>query len=123
LSQSLIKLPFFRRYSARQNSVDFHVKSPKLLNGHQFKIVGFHVSYPKELVEPPAQGKRRASLSCSKPTRRPERVAECVEADSFLCCAVVMVAPMAATSKATAGAGRTERGAINCSRIEPSLGN
>jgi hypothetical protein len=110
LSQSLIKLPFFRRYPARQNSVDFLVKSPKLLNGHQFKIVGFHVSNPEELVEPPPQG-------------GPERVAECVEADSFLCCAVVMVAPMTATSKATAGTGRTERGAINCSRIEPPLGN
>jgi hypothetical protein len=100
LSQSLLKLPFFRRYPARQSSVDFHVKSPKLVKGHQFKIVGFHVSYPNELVEPPDQG-------------GPERVAECTEADSFFCCAVVVVAPMTATSKATAGNGKTERGAIN----------
>jgi len=109
LSQSLIKLPFFRRYPARQNSIDFHVKSPKLVNGHQFKIVGFHVHIPKK-VQPPDQG-------------WPARVAECAEADSFFCCAVVMVTPMTATSKATAGNGGTERGAINCSHIEPSLGN
>jgi hypothetical protein len=32
-------------------------------------------------------------------------------------------APMTATSKATAGTGRTEHGAINCSGIEPSLSN
>jgi hypothetical protein len=59
---------------------------------------------PKELVEPPAQG-------------GPERVVECAEADSFFCCAVVVVAPMTATSKATAGNGKTEREPLIGSRI------
>jgi hypothetical protein len=61
LSQSLIKLFFFRRYPARQNSIDFHVKSPKLVSGHQFKIVGFHVHIPKNC---PAARSRLAGASC-----------------------------------------------------------
>ena len=43
LSQSLLKLPFFRRHPARQNKGDFQVQSPKLVDGHQLKIVRFHV--------------------------------------------------------------------------------
>jgi hypothetical protein len=66
LSQSLIKLPFFRRYPAHQNSVDFNMKSPKFINGHQFKIVGFHVHIP--LIEPLDQGGRRELRSVPKRT-------------------------------------------------------
>jgi hypothetical protein len=68
LSQSLIKLPFFRRYPARQNSIDFHVKSPKLVNGHQFKIVGFHVHIPENWSSRPIKAGRRELRSVPKRT-------------------------------------------------------
>jgi hypothetical protein len=46
LLQSLLKLSFFGRYPACQNSCDFQMQSPKLVGGHQIKIVGFHIDIP-----------------------------------------------------------------------------
>ena len=43
LSQFLLKLRSFRSYPARQNVSDFYVQSPKLVDGHRFKIVKFHI--------------------------------------------------------------------------------
>jgi hypothetical protein len=104
LSQSLIDLLFFRRNSARQNSSDFHVKSPKLVDGHQIKIAGFHGHIPKN--------RSSARISAGRSELR-----GCAEAAGFFCCAIVMAAPMIATSKATADNKKTERGAIRCSHI------
>jgi hypothetical protein len=46
--QSLLKLIFFLGYPACQNSIDFQMQSPKLVDGHQFKIVAFdlHIANP-----------------------------------------------------------------------------
>lgn len=43
LLQSLFKLGFFRGYPARQNSGDFRVQSPQLIDGNRFKVLGSHI--------------------------------------------------------------------------------
>jgi hypothetical protein len=63
LLEPLLKLDFFCRYLARQNDCDLHVQNPKLVGGHQFEIVGFHSSYPKNWgVEPPDQDRKPEQL-------------------------------------------------------------
>jgi hypothetical protein len=105
-----VQVAFFSQISCASKQRRFPCEEPKARQRTSIQDRRVSCSYPKDLIQPPDQG-------------WPERVAECAEADSFFCCAVVVVAPMTATSKATAGNGTTERGAINCSPIEPSLGN
>src|SRR5260370_26992514 len=104
--QPLLKLFFFGRYPASQNSGDFQMQSPKLVDGHRFKIVGFqlHIGDPENRC-PVASGLERAA---------------CTAAGSLACWTVVMVAPMTATPNATASSARMRRGAIGCSRIQSS---
>ena len=102
-----VQVAFFSQISCASKQRRFPCEEPKARQRTSIQHRRVSFSYPKELIQPPDHG-------------WPERVAECAEADSFFCCSVVVVAPMTATSKATAGNGKTERGAINCSRIEPS---
>jgi hypothetical protein len=45
--QSALKLSFFGRHSAHKNSGNFRMQSPKLVDGHSFKIVGCHGRMPQ----------------------------------------------------------------------------
>src|SRR5258708_6417858 len=98
------QVAFFPQISCASEQRRFPCEEPKACQRTSIQDRRISCSYLKELIERPDQG-------------GPERVVECTKADSFFCGAVVTAAPMTATSNATAGSGKTGRGAIRCSRI------